>query len=702
MEGLAEREAGAEPAAVQLDATLVRSLHNLNGLIPHQRSAIWLLDAPDTLRLAASRGLDQPEGQWSAPALVQAVQESTVVSLDEALLAGLPGSADWLAGMAVPLLQGGDLAGVLAVAGADAADVADVADVGPQLAAFADQVALLLGHTSTQQAREFAAFSDIAATLNQSLDLDDILHDALRHTLKAVGMEAGWVLLVDEAAGVARVAVTYGLSSDALVERPEISLQGVNLDDIAHQLDQAVVVNDPLRSPQLVRMVMRAQGLRAYVSIPLMSQDRLLGIINAFSYSDRYSGSNDVRLLTAIGRQVGVALENARLYESEAHRAEQLDVISKVAQAASSSLEAEQLMWRVVRLIQGALGYGYVGIALVEDDEVVVRAGVGEVDMAVPDGMRLKVGQGEIMAQVVALGEPVLKTAIPLAQGGPTGLTMAELAVPLRAQGRVIGVLDVRARVPASLGDDDRSVLSLLANQVGVALENARLYEDTRRQLSETTTLYRVSQAINSTMDLEDMLGRVIDECLEAMQAERGCVLLRRTDTGELAFQVGRDRQRVPITAPDVAFHQPTIERVMAEGTGTMAVAALGGGRQRRAILCVPLIIKGQTSGAIYVDNRLKAGQFSTEGRDLLMGVAGQVAIAIENAHLHAQVEELAVSRERNRIAQEIHDTLTQQLSSVIMRLDACDRLLDQDDLDRSRDQLQYGRDLSRTALQDL
>jgi len=711
------------------EPALVRTLRNLNQLVPHEHSALLLAENADGLRLVAQHGLSADVGAvWSTPALRRACQAALSVTLDAALLADLPGLEPLAAGLAVPLRDGDTLIGVLALARA-AAEPFETAAVR-QVQVFADQVTLLLDsqpvhqeaahlhHLAQQRAREFAAFSDIAATLNQSLDLDTILHDALLHTLKAVGMEAGWVLLVDEPSAVARVAATYGLSPAAIADQREIDLAGVDLSAIAHQLDQAVVVNDPARSPQLVQMVMRAQGLHAYVSIPLVAQGRLQGVINAFSYEDRTLGPDDVRLLTAIGRQVGVAIENARLYEREAHRVEQLRVISQAAQVASSSLEAEQLLWRVVHLVHNALGYDHVSIAMVEGDEVVVRAGVGERSIAALAGIRLKVGQDEAISRVAALGEPLLVLDETISHRG-AAQSVAELAVPLRAQDRVIGVLDVRSRTPASLSEDDLAVLGPLANQVGMAIENARLYEGMRRQLAETTTLYRVSQAINSTLNLEDMLGRVVDECLEAMQAERGCVLLRHDSTDELHYMVGRTwrERREPIAEEDLVIHQATVDRVMANATAVMTVAVPGdpgpapqsgrgpeglGGRYRRAILCAPLIIKGQASGVIYIDNRLMAGQFTPERRDLLIGVAGQVAIAIENARLYAQIEELAASRERNRIAQEIHDTLTQQLSSVIMSLEASDRLLAQEDLDRSRQQLERGKDLSRTALHDL
>ncbi len=677
---------------------LERTLRNLQELIPHERSALLLVEEANTVRLAAGRNLTTAvESAGPAPGLLQALRAGQPVLLDAAWLANLPPLAEDLAGgLAVPLRDDDALIGALVLAPGKPLTPAD--PLLPQLQAFTDQVALWLTTCRTTLTLPRVALSDIIATLNQSLDLEIILRDTLRYTLQAVGMEAGWVLLIDEPAAVARVAATYGLWPDAVANLQEIDLRGVNLTDIAHQLDQAVVVNDPARSPQLVQMVMRAQGLRAYVSIPLVVKDRLLGVLNAFSYTDRALGPEDVRLLTAIGRQVGVAIENAQLYEREARRVEQLRVINMVAREASSAHEAEQLLWRVVHLIHEALGYDQVSIALLEGDEVVVRAST-----SLPIGIRLQAGQDEPLSRVATRGEPLLVPA-----AGPAQET--ELAVPLRAQDRVIGVLDVRTRLAArtepggrtALSEDDLAVLGPLANQVGVAIENARLYESMRRQLAETTTLYQVSRAINSTPDLVDMLARVIDESLVAIGAERGCVLLRDEDTGALRFQVGRilGERPEPLSADQFAIDQTTVERVMSSGMAITTVATPG--PHRRAILCVPLIIRGQTSGVIYIDNWPKAGPFSVERRDLLVGVAGQVAVAIENAQLYARIEELAASRERNRIAQEIHDTLTQQLSSVIMSLEASARLLAQADTQRSREQLDRAKELSRAALHDL
>jgi sigma-B regulation protein RsbU (phosphoserine phosphatase) len=187
-------------------------------------------------------------------------------------------------------------------------------------------------------------------------------------------------------------------------------------------------------------------------------------------------------------------------------------------------------------------------------------------------------------------------------------------------------------------------------------------------QLSEDrlALLYRISQTFNSSLDLGEVLSRVMDEVIAATRAERGFVMLGEAN-GALSFKVARGLDQQVVDAPEFQVSRGIVERVAREGQplltsdaqtdawlrGRASVMALG----LRAILCVPLQIKGQIIGVVYVDNRIQAGVFSRADLDLLEAIASSAAVAIENARLY----QLAV--EKGRLERELQLAREVQIS---------------------------------------
>jgi len=175
------------------------------------------------------------------------------------------------------------------------------------------------------------------------------------------------------------------------------------------------------------------------------------------------------------------------LTEDEHRRAEQFRVMADVGQRMTSILPLAELLDQTAEMIQGTFGYSHVGIGLVEGDEVVYRAGAGDLwddpDFAFRPA-RLTVGSEGLTGWVAASGEPLLVSDVSkdpryvLMQGSGT---KSELVLPIKAKGEVIGVLDVQSDNVDSFDESDLRVLQSLANQAAIAIENARLYEGARR-----------------------------------------------------------------------------------------------------------------------------------------------------------------------------------------------------------------------------
>jgi len=180
--------------------------------------------------------------------------------------------------------------------------------------------------------------------------------------------------------------------------------------------------------------------------------------------------------------------------------------------------------------------------------------------------------------------------------------------------------------------------------------------------------LYQLSQTFNSSLDLDEVLDRVMDEVIKALGAERGFVALR-DEHGELDFRTARGMDQTTIDHPEFQISRGVVEAVAQNGEPVLTSDAQQDERFNarqsvmglglRSIICAPLKLKDRLLGVIYVDNRLFAGIFTHESLELLNAIAASAAIAIENARLYQ------VAVEKGRMERELQMAYRVQSSLI-------------------------------------
>lgn len=175
--------------------------------------------------------------------------------------------------------------------------------------------------------------------------------------------------------------------------------------------------------------------------------------------------------------------------------------------------------------------------------------------------------------------------------------------------------------------------------------------------------LYRLAQSFNSSLDLNEVLNRVIDEVIEALHAERGFVMLFGPD-GRQDFSVARGIDRQTIDQPQAQISQSVVRRAALDGQPILTSDAQSDTRFNmresvmllglRSVMCVPLKVKGQVRGVVYADNRFETGIFTQADLDLLNAIASIGAIAIENARLYQMAIEKGRLERELQLAREM------------------------------------------------
>lgn len=215
-----------------------------------------------------------------------------------------------------------------------------------------------------------------------------------------------------------------------------------------------------------------------------------------------------------------------------ARRTRQLQTAAEVSRAASSLRPLNELLGDVVNLIQEQFGFYHAQVFLVEpgSNNAVLRASTGAVgQQLLARGHALAVGSQSVIGRVTAGGEPVIARA-----NDKDGVhrhnellpnTVAELAVPIKIGQRIIGALDVQSSVSDAFNDDDVAVLTTLADQIAVAINNAQLFGQVEHALDETSRLFRVSRRLAAARNLHDVYEAIIHS-LRQLPIERIVIAL--------------------------------------------------------------------------------------------------------------------------------------------------------------------------------
>jgi len=559
--------------------------------------------------------------------------------------------------------------------------------------------------------KELAALKAIAAVTSHSLRLQEILTGALEKTLEVTGLEAGGIYLLQEDNQLLTIGAYKGLSAQFIAEIDNLKV-GEGFSGRVVQTGEALIVPDVSADPRLTRLIVQEGGFHALAVIPLLARGKVLGSMFLMTRSYRDFPPQEMELLKSIGHQIGVAIENARLFDAEQRRAEQFRVINEVGRHLTSILDVDQLLEEIVQALQEAFGYGVIGIALVEGDTLVTKAVKPHNwrELGLP-ALRLKVGGQGVMGWVAGAGQPLL---VPDVSKEPRYLpslatiqTRSELAVPLKTKSGTIGVLNVESDRLNAFDASDLAVLQALANQAAIAVENARHFHTEQRRAEQFRVISEVGRHITSILDVEQLLQEIVRLIKETFGYY--LVTIGLIEGEQLVFKAGvKTRWPEPqfIPGPVKVGGQGITAWVAATGEPLLAADVSQEPRylfwpdtaETCSELAVALKTKAGVIGVLNVESD-QLNAFDESDITVLQSLAHQAAIAIENARLYNQAQQAAVLEERQRLARDLHDSVSQALYGMTLYSQAAAGQLAAGCTDRAAD---YLRELQETAQEAL
>src|SRR6185295_9666119 len=250
---------------------------------------------------------------------------------------------------------------------------------------------------------------------------------------------------------------------------------------------QPTIIPETRDDPRWIATTSHQQMIRSAASVPILREERVLGVITLVHHTPGYFTSEHLDLLNSVAAQSAFALENAELFRLTRsqkdlleRRAEELQRLNQVSRLLTELMRPEQLLRLVAYLVHLTFGYPNVSILLRDEDDLVVRAVAGGVDEEARLGRHIPIGQG-ITGWAAMNQEPLCVADV---REDPryidieeSGVTRSALAIPILTAREVFGVLNVESDQVGAFGSNDIRLLDTLAGQLGVALENARLFD---------------------------------------------------------------------------------------------------------------------------------------------------------------------------------------------------------------------------------
>jgi PAS domain S-box-containing protein len=424
-------------------------------------------------------------------------------------------------------------------------------------------------------------------------------------------------------------------------------------------------------------------------------------------------------------------------------RTRELAALNVISGVVSRSLDLNKIMSsaleKTMEVTQMEMGAVYRALVDGDSDEpslkpvaykLVAYRGLSEELVRAVDRIPLR---NSAMEQAAALGRPYVwhVADVPPHAGlaklfEKEGLHFA-ISIPLTAKGQIVGGMNIGTRQAKAVTSETLSLLAAIGQQIGMAVENARLYEAEQDRREESEGRRRVAEGmreilamLNSRQSLPEILDFIASQTCRLLRSEAAAILRLEDNVLRIQAACGLEPDYVAgVTLRPgeggagraVAARQPVIMSDLAEAALLTPEHEIPPEPQKslierlfreyRAILSVPLIVQGRDYGAITV-YYARPRDFSEEDLSLAMGVADQVALAIENARLREQAGQSAALEERGRLARELHDSVTQSLYGVTMYAEAAARLMTSDQGTAAAEYLRDARDTAQEALREM
>ena len=508
-----------------------------------------------------------------------------------------------------------------------------------------------------------------------------VLDDLTRRFVSSNSLDDVLRVFADGVAPLARFdALTVSLVD---AERHEFDLIDVTASDASAVLPRAgrfpvektllaevVAAAAPLRVddlddpgvPAASRAALVARGWRSAVLVPLVSREGVFGAVAMLSARRGAFDDRDVESAAELARPLASAIEQRRLIDESRRRAEELAALYTTSQLITAQLDVASVLDRIARSVTDLIGSTGCGIGLLEAGGArLVNAAAHGYKSDEWRALALPVGEG-IMGRCAETGAPLRVDDVRVdPRSARRDVDEREgirsmLCVPLRVAGKLLGVISAFSTRSAVFTAHHQQVLEAFAEQAGIAVQNAQLFEESVLRTRETRALLAAGRAVTASLDRDRTMNVIMEQARAVLGAHSCGIMMLDPHTRILALVASLDvpeamvsgvrvREGEGITGQAVAQLRP-MQSADLWSDPRAAYPQLSRTSGYRSMLAVPLRVGARAVGALVV-LRQDVHVFAPAEEELLLALADQAAIAMEHARLYENLEGMVAERTR-------------------------------------------------------
>ena len=596
--------------------------------------------------------------------------------------------------LSVPMTWHGEVTGVLQVT--DDSDTRHFTQSDAELLSLlGDQAAIAIENTHLLQAertvREQAeALREAARIVGSSLSLDEVLQAVLDQLARVLHFDSGCIMFVEDERAVIKVWRGYDLLlAHEYITDIQFPITNDSVIGAVVRGAQPMVLRNTHENPSWV-MTPVGEHINSWLGVPLMGRDRVIGLFSLDRVAPDGFTEEEVSLAQTFALHAATAIENARLFEAEEKRAVELMALRQASLNLTASLELEPVLYAALesalRFLPGSI---YAHIFLYDQE----HGGVLKFGAA----LKANGSRGRLLSKprpkglsytVISTGQPVVMNDIsthPIFDNYHPHGQVAAVGLPLKIGQRVLGVMNITHPSPHLFTQSEIHILSLLGDQVAIAIENARLFQEAETERRHLGLLYDLGRSLATSLQHEDILQRAITLTCQALDGLVGGAFLYDAEQNQLwlravyGFSMSELRKqdheimlpmettmggwvasnRTPVVCPDVS-----------KDPRWLPIPELDA--EARSAILAPIMDNERLLGVLSVTHR-QVNAFSEDHLDLLQVICQQVALALSNAESYAQVENLVdmLAAGQHRL-----ESLVELLPAGVLLLDDNFRLL--------------------------
>jgi PAS domain S-box-containing protein len=587
----------------------------------------------------------------------------------------------------VPLVSGGKATGTISLQNADREHAFSDSDrqlletLAGSLSVALENARLV--HETRQRNAELALINSVQDAIAGELDqqaIYDAVGDRIREIFDAQGVS---IRILDRATGL--LSFPYLAQHGKRFEHEPLPLEaGAGAGFSAHVLQtrQPLLINENFAAEfeRYGSRLLQPEAPKSILLVPLLAGAEAIGVVALENYDREYAFSaSDQQLLETLAGSLSVALENARLVHETRQRNAELALINSVQESIAGELDPQAIYDSVGEKIRRVFDAQVVTIATLDE-----ATGLIQYPYFVERGERLRAETQPLSGftkHVLETREPLLLVENLAAESERFGsevvageMPKSVLFVPLVAGGKATGVISLQnIDREHAFGEPDQQLLMTVAGSLSVALENARLVQETRQRVSELATVNSVGHAIASLLELDALIELVGEHVRETFEADLAFVALHDRTAGRIDFAYYHERGERR-DEPSIPFGEGLTSRIiesreplLLNRSAQFEDVAQRVGTMVRSFLGVPILVGERAIGAISVQSIEEEGRFGQAEMRLLSTIAANVGVAIQNARLFTEVE-----RQRGYL-----ESLVSITPAAVVVLDADERVTD-------------------------